>query len=171
MNFTPKKMKNITLFTILLISLPLNAQNYFKAAGIRGGLSSGFTYRQYLEPDLAYEGLLSFRKGGIQLSILRQRYQPALLHIGEDFFFAYGYGGHVGFTYTDSYKFIFREYSYSDNRFSPLIGMDGYLGLEYHFPMLPVQVGLDFKPFFELSIFEFFQVSVWDVGFNIKYTF
>jgi hypothetical protein len=163
-------MKNL-VFIILMFSLPVNAQNYFKAAGIRGGISSGFTYRQFLEPDLAYEGLLSFRKGGIQFSVLRQRFQPTHWKISEDFFFVYGYGGHVGFTYTDTYKFIFREYYHSDKRFSPLIGMDGYLGLEYHFPALPVQIGLDYLPFFELSVFEFFQVSIWDIAFNIKYTF
>ncbi len=170
MNSILGTMKNIT-FLLLIFSLPLNAQNYYRSAGIRGGISSGFTYRQFLEPDLAYEGLLSFRKGGIQFSVLRQRLQPTLMHISEDFYFTYGYGGHVGVTYTDTYKFFFREYSHSDKRFSPLIGMDGYLGLEYHFPMLPVQIGLDFKPFFEITVYEFFQMSVCDIGFNIKYTF
>jgi hypothetical protein len=163
-------MRNLVLL-VLLFSLPVHAQNNFRAAGIRGGLSSGFTYRQHLDPELAYEGLLSFRKGGLQLTALRQHVQPALFEFSEDFYFIYGFGGHVGFNYTDHYYFMFREYSYSEKRFSPLIGIDGYLGLEYHIPTLPLHVGLDSKPFFEFSMFEFFRIVPWDFSFTIKYIF
>ncbi len=163
-------MRNF-VFLILLFSLPVHAQNYFRAAGIRGGLSSGFTYRQYLDPELAYEGLLSFRKGGLQLTVLREHIQPALFEFSEDFYFTYGYGAHIGFNYTDNYFFMFHEYYYYKKRFSPLIGLDGCLGIEYRIPTIPIQIGLDFKPFFEFSMFEFFRIVPWDFAFSIKYIF
>lgn len=163
-------MKNF-IFIILLFSLPVQAQDYFRAAGIRGGLSSGFTYRQHLDPEIAYEGLISFRKGGLQLTALRQKIQPALFEFSEDFYFIYGFGGHVGFNYTDHYYFMFHEYNYSERRFSPLIGLDGFLGLEYRIPGIPLQAGLDVKPFFEFSIFEFFRIVPWDFAFTVKYVF
>jgi hypothetical protein len=163
-------MRNL-IFLILLFSLPVHAQNYFRAVGIRGGFSSGFTYRQHLDPELAYEGLLSFRQGGLQFTALRQHIQPAPFQFSDDFYFIYGYGGHLGFNYTDHYVFMFNEYYYSEKRFSPLIGLDGFLGLEYHIPTIPVQVGLDLKPFFEFSIFEFFRIIPWDFAFTIKYIF
>jgi len=163
-------MRNI-VFLILLFSVPVQAQNYFRAAGIRGGFSSGFTYRHHLEPELAYEGLLSFRKGGMQLTALREHIQPSLFEFSEDFFFIYGYGGHLGFNYTDNYGFMFHEYYYYEKRFSPLIGIDGYLGIEYHIPTIPVQAGFDVKPFFEFSLFEFFRIVPWDFAFSIKYIF
>jgi hypothetical protein len=163
-------MRNFIIL-ILLFSLPASAQDYFKAAGIRGGLSSGFTYRQHLEPELAYEGILSFRKGGMQLTVLREHIKPALFEFSEDFFFTYGYGGHIGFNYTDNYFFMFQEYYNYRKRFSPLIGVNGYVGLEYRIPVIPLQVGMDLKPFFEFSMFEFFRIVPWDFAFSIKYIF
>ena len=163
-------MRNL-IFLFLFFSLPVYAQTYFSAAGIRGGYSSGFTFRQHLDPGLAYEGLLSFRKEGLQLTALRQIIQQAPFEFSEDFYLIYGYGGHVGFNYTDHYYFMFHEYIYSDKRFSPLVGIDGFLGLEYHIPTIPMQVGVDVKPFFEFSIFEFFRIVPWDFAFTIKYIF
>jgi len=65
------------------------------------------------------------------------------------------------------YKTIHRP----EKRFSPLIGLDGFLGIEYHFPGIPVLVGLDYKPFFEMSLYQYFQMSAWDVAFTLKYKF
>jgi len=163
-------MRNL-VYLILLFSLPSAAQEYSRAAGLRGGLSSGLTYRQHLAPELAYEGLLSFRKGGLQCTILREYIQPAIFEFSEDFYFAYGYGGHVGYNFTDHYVIMFHEYNYYEKRFSPLIGIDGYIGLEYRIPVIPLQVGIDLKPFFEFSLFEIFRFAPWDLAFNIKYLF
>jgi hypothetical protein len=160
------------LFTLLLFGFcTTQAQDHLRAAGLRGGITSGLTYRQFLDPELAYEAILSGRLGGLQFTVLRQRFEPALMRIADDFFFTYGYGGHVGWTYADTYHFMFRDYYHSKRKFSPLIGMDGYLGLEYHFPTIPLQVGLDFKPFFELTLYELVRMSIWDVGFTLKYKF
>lgn len=158
-------------YLVLFLSLPVSAQDNSRAVGLRGGLSSGFTYRQYLDPEIAYEGLLSFRQGGMQFTVSREIIQPAMFEFSEDFFFIYGYGGHIGFNYTDNYNIMFHEYIYYEKRFSPLIGIDGYVGLEYHIPVIPIHVGIDLKPFFEFSLYEIFRLVPWDFGFTIKYVF
>ena len=150
-------MKHTILLFLLSFSIMASAQDYMRTAGIRGGINPGLTYRQFLDPSLAYEGLLSFRGEGVQFT--------------DGFFLVYGYGCHAGFTNSRTYTFLNRTYHYGKNKFSPLVGMDGFLGLEYHFPGLPVQVGLDFKPFIELSLHEFFRLNVWDAAFTLKYTF
>jgi len=164
-------MRTIILSILIFSFGATHAQDYMKAAGLRGGLTSGLTYRQFLDPELAYEAILSGRLGGLQFTILRQHFQPALWKIADDFFVTYGYGGHVGWTYTNTYHFMFRDYYHEKKKFSPLVGMDGYLGLEYHFPTIPLQAGLDFKPFFEITLYELVRMSVWDVAFTLKYKF
>ena len=164
-------MKHTILLFLLSFSIMASAQDYMRTAGIRGGINPGLTYRQFLDPSLAYEGLLSFRGEGVQFTVLRQKFEPTLWSFSDGFFLVYGYGCHAGFTNSRTYTFLNRTYHYGKNKFSPLVGMDGFLGLEYHFPGLPVQVGLDFKPFIELSLHEFFRLNVWDAAFTLKYTF
>ena len=165
------KMRFFLIIMLVTAGNIAAAQDFPKAVGVRGGWTAGLTYRQFLDPTLAYEGILSFRNSGMQFTVLRQKFEPALQHISDDFFFTYGYGGHVGFLYSNSFKFLFREIHYDSNRFSPLIGVDGYLGIEYHFPTLPFQVGLDYKPFFDFSLYQFFHLGLGDTAFTLKYTF
>lgn len=147
------------------------AQDYFRAVGTRGGRTAGITYRQFLDPTLAYEGIVSFRNSGMQFTILRQRFESTVWSFSDEFFLTYGYGGHVGFLYSDNFRFFFREIYYEHKKFSPLIGIDGYIGIEYHFPGLPIQIGLDYKPYFDFSIYQFFTLSLGDAAFTLKYTF
>jgi hypothetical protein len=164
-------MKQTILIALLLISLKVAAQDHLRSAGIRGGLTSGLTFRGYLDPQLAYEGLMSFRENGLQFTVLRQHFQSTLWNISDGFFLIYGYGGHLGFTNSHSYELLFRTVHNPDRKFSPLLGLDGYLGMEYHIPGIPVQVGIDYKPFFELSLYQYFQMSAWDLAFTLKYKF
>ena len=74
-----------------------------REAGVRGGITSGFTYRQYLDEYLSYESILSFRQAGMQLTLIRQIHEgPSVLDIDANFNFLYGFGAHVGFFFTDS---------------------------------------------------------------------
>lgn len=164
-------MKYLALIILLFLTVSLKGQEYFRAVGVRGGLTAGITYRQFLDPELAYEGIASFRRGGLQFTVLRQHFEPVLWRISDEFFLTYGYGGHMGFSYTNTYKYFFKEYYYSEKKFSPLVGIDGYLGFEYHFPSIPVQIGIDLKPFFEFNLMEFFNMSIWDAAFTLKYNF
>ena len=164
-------MKHYIITALLLFSIQVSGQDFMRSAGLRGGLTSGISYRGYLNPELAYEGLMSFRGNGLQFTLLRQHFEPALWHISDGFFVTYGYGGHLGFTNSHTHRNLFQTIHRPDKKFSPLLGLDGYLGIEYHFPGIPVQVGLDYKPFFELSLYQYFQMSPWDVAFTLKYKF
>ncbi|MCK4745483.1 MAG: hypothetical protein KAT15_00530 [Bacteroidales bacterium] len=164
-------MKHFIITALLLISIQASGQDFMRSAGIRGGVSSGISYRGFLNPELAYEGLLSFRNNGLQFTILRQHFEPALSQISDGFFVTYGYGGHLGYTNSHTYNRFYKTVHHPQKKFSPLLGLDGYLGIEYHFPGIPVQVGLDYKPFFELSLNQYFQMSAWDFAFTLKYKF
>ena len=164
-------MKHFIIITLLFLSMSVSAQDFMHSAGIRGGITSGLTYRAYLNPELAYEGIMSFRGKGLQLTLLRQKFEPALWHLSDGFFVSYGYGGHLGFTNDYSHQHMFKTVHRQDKKFSPLLGLDGYLALEYHFPGIPVQIGLDYKPYFEFALHEWFQMSVWDIAFTLKYKF
>lgn len=167
-------MKKTLIFTagLFLIVSGLHAQAFMKEAGIRGGLTSGFTYRQYLNEALSYEGLLSFRQGGAQFTILRQIHEPESFGISDNLWFTYGYGAHGGFFFSDVYKFMWHnEFYYPQRRFSPVIGIDGYAGIEYRVDEFPVTFGLDYKPFFEFSVYQFFRLRLADMAFTVKYRF
>jgi len=164
-------MKYFIITVFIVLSIQARSQDFMRSAGIRGGVSSGITYRGFLNPQLAYEGLLSFRNNGLQFTVLRQHLEPAFWKLSDGFFILYGYGGHAGYTNSYTYTRIYKTVHHSGNTFSPLVGLDGYLGVEYHFPGIPLQAGLDYKPFLEMSIHEYFQLSAWDVAFTIKYKF
>jgi len=164
-------MKHLLITALLLISIHAVGQDFSRSAGVRGGLTSGITFRGYLNPELAYEAMMSFRGKGLQLTLLRQRFEPALWKISDGFFVTYGYGGHIGFTNSNSYQHLYKTIHKPERTFSPLFGFDGYAGIEYHFPGIPVQVGIDYKPFFEFSLRQYFNMSAWDAAFTIKYKF
>lgn len=163
--------KSVFLF-ILFFCTSAYSQNFTREAGIRGGLSSGFTFRQFLDDNLSYEGLLSFRQNGIQITLLRQVHEQTLTEYSENLFLAYGFGGHVGFNYSNYFKLFFlNEIIYSRPMLSPLIGVDGYAALEYRLDSFPITFGIDCKPFFELSTRQFFRLRLWDLGLSVKYRF
>ncbi len=149
-----------------------SAQDAGKEVGIRGGITSGITYRQYLEHNFSYEGLLSFRQDGLQFTLLRQIHEQALLDVSDNLYIVYGYGAHVGFFYASDYKmFIYNRIYYPERRFSPVVGIDGYGALEYRMSSYPLSFALDYKPFFEVSTYQFFKISIWDMALAVKYRF
>ncbi|MCK4919764.1 MAG: hypothetical protein KAS71_01885 [Bacteroidales bacterium] len=167
-------MKN--LFSIIILSFLLTSsvlgQNILREGGLRGGQTSGFTYRHYINEYLSYESILSFRKSGMQVTLLRQLHeQESIIDIGYNFHFLYGMGGHAGFFFTDKYSSLGYENYYSQKIFSPVIGIDAYAAIEYHLNSYPLIFGIDYKPFFELSVYQFFNMSIWDTSFTIKYRF
>jgi hypothetical protein len=165
-------MKKLLLIPFILISHCLFAQYEGKEVGFRGGLTSGITYRQYLEENLSYEGLLSFRQDGMQFTFLRQTHEKSFTEISENLYLVLGYGAHAGFFYASEYKlFLFSKIIYPGRKFSPVAGLDGYAGIEYRFNSIPFTVSLDYKPFFEISPYQFFKISIWDMAFGVKYRF
>jgi hypothetical protein len=158
---------------IFLLSLSSAAfsQFYVKEVGIRGGYTAGLTFRVNLEESLSYEFQLGYRDQGGIFSLIRQQH----LEIGMDrlgnWDFVYGFGAHIGFYYTDTYHILFREIYFGREIFTPVIGMNGYVGVEYKPVDLPMSFGVSFQPFMEISLKQVFGINLWDFGFNVKYRF
>jgi len=164
-------MKYFLITGLLLISLNSYSQEYYRAVGLRGGLTSGITYKQFLDDETAVEGILSFKRGGIQITVLHQIHEPALFEFSDNLYFVYGYGGHFGYSFSKKFNFFFNKYYYEEDTFYPIIGMDAFLGLEYQIRDFPFVVSFDYKPFFEFSIPRFFKINLGDFAFSFKYTF
>jgi len=164
-------MKKLFLVIILFVSGVAYAQNYTRDVGIRVGDYFSASYRQYLDDRQALEGMVFLGRGGMTFTVLKEHFEPAFGHISEHLYFQYGYGAHVGFRYMDHYKVLSRTYELEDFRFTPLLGLDGLIGLEYRFPEFPFLISVDAKPYFEYSTIQIFSIYLQSIGFSIKYRF
>ena len=170
-------MKKIcfTYFVLILLSSSgVKGQFANRQAGLRTGYSGGIFYQITNEAgnaEIGYNAMLSFNNNGIQLTGLRIIYETALNEISPDLFFAWGYGGHVGFVYTDHLGFLGVRYNFRGERFCPVFGADGWLAAEYRFSEIPLNISLNFKPFVELTIPSFVKIMPWDLGVSISYVF
>jgi hypothetical protein len=165
----------LTVILMMIISLPfLSGQMITKQAGLRTGYRSGFFF-QITDvagtAEIGYNALLSFKNNGIQLTGLRIIYETPLEDLSPDLFLAWGYGGHVGFVYTDHIGFFGERYNFRGDRFCPVIGADGWIAAEYRFRDVPINISLNIKPFVELTIPSFVKVMPGDAGISVSYVF
>ena len=156
---------------LCLSAAAASAQYQKKEVGIRLGYTSGIAFRVNLTEDLSYEGQVGYRDKGAIFTIIRQNH----MEIGMDRFgnwdFIYGMGAHTGFYFTDSYKIFFKEVYFGREIFTPVIGFNGYVGVEYSLVDTPVSFGVSYQPFMEISLKQLFGVNFWDFGFSVKYRF
>ena len=170
-------MKKHLLFLFLTVILSpsyLSGQLAIRQAGVRLGYTTGFFYQISSEEgtaEIGYNAMLSFRKHGVQFTGMKIVYQTTLDGISPDLFFAWGYGGHLGFIYSDHVKFMGEDYYFPHERFCPLIGGDGWLSFEYRIHEIPMGISLNFKPFIELTIPSFVRVMPGDVAVSLSYIF
>lgn len=164
-------MKKFILLTILFLpALISEAQGYKQAIGIRGGVSSGFEYRLYSNDANSYKFLLSTRNSGVQLHAFKEFHQFDLFDFSEQLVFFYGVGVHVGFENWDEVHYQDNTRWY-DSRTALLAGVDGLAGVEYIFYEVPVSVGLEVKPFFDVFGKNTFRIQPFDFAFTVKYLF
>lgn len=164
-------MKKIILLIILFLpGLLAEAQGFRNAIGIRGGLSSGFEYRFYTDDSNSYKFLLSTRNHGVQLNALREFHRYDLFDFSHQLVLFYGAGLHAGFESWDELHFNNNNRWY-DSRTAFIAGLDGLVGVEYVFYEVPVSVGLEVKPFFDVFGKNTFRVQPFDFGFTVKYLF
>lgn len=165
-------MRNLYIIILLLCLSPAAfSQFYNKEVGLRGGYSSGITFRVNLEESLSYEAQLSYRdKGGIFTMFRQQHHELGMDRMGN-WEFIYGFGMHAGFYFTDSYKILHREIYFGSEVFTPVLGMDGYLGIDYRLVDIPMSFGISFQPYMELSLMKIFGINMWDFGFHVRYMF
>jgi hypothetical protein len=163
--------KYYIIIFLLGLSSSVFSQFHTKEVGLRGGYSSGITFRVNLAEDLSYEAQLAYRDQGGIFTMIRQRH----LEIGMDpvgnWEFIYGFGMHAGFYFTDTYRILFREVYFGREIFTPVFGMDGYVGIDYKLENVPMSFGVSFQPFMEISLKQIFGINFWDFGFSVRYRF
>ena len=164
-------MKNFYIIILLCLSTTAFSQFQVKEVGIRLGYTSGFSFRVNLEEDLSYEAQCGYRDKGAIFSMIRlQHHEIGMDKIGN-WNLLYGLGAHAGFYFTDSYRIFFREVYFGREIFTPVVGFNGYVGIEYQLVDTPVTFGFSYQPFVEISLKQLFGVNFWDFGFAVKYRF
>jgi hypothetical protein len=170
-------MKNkFTLALIIILgSTTISSGQYLnRQAGLRSGVTGGL-FIQYSESsgnaETGLYGLLSFRENGLQVTGLRIFYETSLSEVSPDLYFTWGYGGHAGFVITNRLTFLGERYYFRGDRFCPLIGIDAWAGLEYRFTTIPLSLGLNIKPYIELTFPSFVSIVPVDLGISVAYTF
>ncbi|MCB2218778.1 MAG: hypothetical protein KQI35_00180 [Bacteroidetes bacterium] len=162
------------LTTILLISLStmLVAQYERTAIGLRAGGVSGFSFKHIDESLTGVEVVAGWQENGFRLVGMIQKYKPIATHRLANLFMFTGFGAHSGYIRHDRYS-SYHEYGvpiYSGNHnYSPVLGGDFILGLEYHFESIPLNFSVDYKPYFQLFGEEHFRLDLWDLGFTVRY--
>lgn len=138
-----KKIVIILFIVSCLVPVTL-AQDYNTGIGLRGGFANGLTIKHFTGEKPAFELLLASRWRGVEITVLYEIHNQAFNT--ERLRWYYGFGGHVGFwngDYTNSY--------WGDpGKNYTVIGIDGILGLEYSFSEVPINLGLDWKPTYNL---------------------
>jgi hypothetical protein len=169
-----RKKFPIIILSVLLTSAALSGQISTRQAGLRIGYRTGIFYQVTSETgnaETGYNALLSFNNNGLQLTGLKIVYENSLNGISPNLYFGWGYGGHAGFIYSDHVRSLGEEYYFQDERFCPLIGIDGWLAAEYRIRDIPVIVSLNLKPYFEITIPAFVRLMPGDFGVSISYVF
>ena len=162
--------KFILLFTLFLSAILSDAQGFKHAIGIRGGISSGFEYRFYTDDSNSYKFLLGTRNHGVQLHALKEFHRYDLFDFSEQLVFFYGAGIHAGYESWDEVHYLNNTRWY-DSRTALIAGLDGLAGVEYVFYEVPVSVGFEVKPFFDVFGKNSFRIQPFDFAFTIKYLF
>lgn len=139
------KLKLLLLGIVMgFFSLSALAQNYNTALGARLGYFNGFTVKHFVSESNALEGIVSFRWQGFVITGLYEWQKPIKGAPGLDYFL--GLGGHIGVWDRRYYGWGDRD---RDGNFT-VVGVDFIAGLEYTFAEVPFNIGLDWKPAFNL---------------------
>jgi hypothetical protein len=141
--------------------------------GVRAGYRGGLFFQVNADAGSDGTGYMAMLglNNGIQITGLRTIYETTISEISPDLFFVWGYGGHAGFIFTDHIFYFGDRYSFQDERFCPLFGVDGWLAAEYRFHQFPVTISLNIKPYVELTIPAFVRIMPWDIGLSAAYVF
>src|SRR5664279_363189 len=113
-------MKRLLLTFFMIIGIfgsVIYGQNGTRQAGLRTGFRSGIFYQvtgNAGTAEIGYNVMMSFYNSGLQLTGLRIVYESALENISPDLFFAWGYGGHIGFVLAGTEKAVHTEHSQQD---------------------------------------------------------
>lgn len=139
-------MRKVALIIVLVISVvaTTKAQEYKTGIGLRAGYPAGLTLKHFFSRNASFEGLLSTRWRGFEVTGLYEINKPAF--DVERLHWYYGFGAHIGFW---NGKYTYYYWGTSGSQYT-VVGIDGILGLEYNFKEIPVNLGIDWKPAFNV---------------------
>jgi hypothetical protein len=164
-------MRPLYFFLLFVFIGPaVYSQYYTRDAGVRFGEGVFFTYRQFYNEEKALEGMAGFSKNGLRVIIMREHFGQLAKFQSEGLKFVYGYGLHAGINYTNKFTFLNRTY-YHEWKWSPQFGVDGLAGFEYTLPEFPLLIQLAVQPYFEYSLYRYFQVKAFNFVISFKYRF
>lgn len=149
------KHKSLLLIFFLLVFNSGFSQDYKTGIGIRlGGLTSGLTVRGFTNSSTAMEGILGLAHRSFIITGLYEKFQPISNAEGLNWF--YGGGAHIGFFQYGGYYYLYKEHGHvyyvdheGDSRV--IIGGDFIIGLDYKFRNVPLNAGIDLKPFIDFA--------------------
>jgi hypothetical protein len=165
-------MKKLLFLSVILTAIysGASAQPYARAIGVRGGISSGFEYRVFSDDLSSYKILVSTRHSGFQATALKEFHQYDVFDLPEQISFVYGIGLHAGCERWRDKHYIDGSVWY-DNRTAFVAGLDGLAALELTLNKLPLTVGFEVKPYFNMLGHRAFEVELFDFAFTLKYLF
>jgi len=135
---------------------------YTRGIGGRFGVANGITYKHFINPDHAIEGILNFQGNRsfrlFKLLGLYEIHQPINFVDVDGLRWYWGFGGGLG------------GYRYKDDNTNGVAwSFDGVIGLDYKIPEAPINLSLDWKPTVELTP----ESGVWfdGIGLSIRFVF
>lgn len=135
------------IFLILLVALffgkESKAQDYETGIGLRAGFYNGLTVKHFLSSKTAFEGILDTRWRGFGITGLFEIHNQAFDINRLNWY--YGFGAHIGFWDGRYYRGWDNDENYT------ILGIDGILGIEYNFRLIPINLSLDWKPAINLT--------------------
>lgn len=147
------------VFLFLLLS-SANSQEYRNAIGIRAGLPTGLTYKRFFDENSAIEGVLGTRWRGVSFSVLYAYHKETKIYPGLRWYF--GGGAALGFYDNQSPWVVGNEYK-------AIFGIEAVLGIDYTFDKVPVNLGFDWTPLYNIigyTDFDFLQFAL-----SVRYLF
>jgi hypothetical protein len=164
-------MKRLLLIsTFVILSCQVFSQGFKQAAGIRAGLTGGLEYRIYTDDLNSYKFLLGSRERGLLVHAIKEFHRYDLFTFTDQLNFVFGAGVHIGYERWDQQYYNYNT-SYYVTRTAFIAGLDGLAGLEYMFHDVPISLGLEVKPYFDLFGREMFDFQLFDFAFTAKYHF
>lgn len=143
-------MKKILITALCIMGMTSfsQAQDYHTAIGLRGGLSNGLTIKHFTSSTVAIEGIIATRWNGINVTGLYEKHMRAISTAPLNFY--YGLGAHIG-TWNGRYTYKDKYYRWGERyeRYT-VVGIDAILGLEYTFKEIPFNIGIDWKPAYNI---------------------
>jgi hypothetical protein len=155
-----KKTAFLTITLLLLNVMSLTAQEYQTGLGVRGGLFSGISVKHFTSGSNAIEGVIATHYRGLLLAGMYQMHAPAFDAPG--LYWYYGGGAHIGI-YNRRHRFDERV-----NGNVSTFGVLGVVGLEYKINEIPITIGIDITPGFDIIGNTDFWISS---GIAVRYTF